>query len=155
MLSVALSTQAASTSATVASGVMTNFSALLPGSARVTQIIVSASTTNTTSLQFVDTSTNSTVYTNSSYVGAGSYLTNLVTTWTNYYGVTNSVTNIQLVDYSITNAATTNFYNVPVAVQVNTNATVKFDLVNYYFNRGVWVTNLGGGPAIITLTYVQ
>lgn len=127
----------------------------LSGSTKITQIIVTATTTNNAYVTLVDTPTNSLVYTNPSYVTWGSYQTNYITTYTNYYGVTNAFTNIAMVDYYITNAASTNPYPVRVTASALTNTSSIFDGVNYYFVNGVWATNTGVGAATVTITYQQ
>lgn len=125
------------------------------GSAKVTQLVISAPANNTTAIAAIDTSTNSLTNIVSAYSNTASYQTNLITTWTNYYGVVDSFTNVAQVSYSNFVAAVTNFYPTRIAVNVGTNQTVKFDQVNYYFNSGVLVTNTGAGTATVTITYQQ
>lgn len=139
---------------TVASGVMTN---LIPttGSVKISQIVATCAGTNFSTFQIYDTSFTNTMYTNTAYTNISSYGTNYVTTWTNYYGVTNSFTNFALIDITNSVAATTNAYPLRIASSVPSNSTVKFDQVNYYFVNGAWVTNLGAGNVTFTITYTQ
>jgi hypothetical protein len=152
-----VNTFAASQSITIPSGTMTNFP-INGGSVKVTQIITTAAGTNySTNIVFVDTPTNWLVFTNAAYSNTLSYATNYVITYTNYYGRTNNLTNIMLVD--LTNnlvAATTNFFPQRVILSIPSNvASVKYDQVNYYFNEGLWVTNSGPGAVSVTITYQQ
>jgi hypothetical protein len=151
---------ALSTSLTLANGAFTNFPYLNQGGAKLTQIIVSSSTTNVVKLSFVDTATNSLTYTIPAFTNVLTYATNVSKVYTNYYNVvtTNIWTNA-LVDLSNYVASVTVTNNMPLNIQINTNTTSKFDAVNYYFLQGVWVTNGTGtsaaGPAIVTITYQQ
>ena len=160
-LSGLLSIQAATVSFTVTNGGFTNSSLMLGGPVKVTQIIVASSTTNQiASLQFIDTPTNSLTYTNAAYTNITSGLTNIITLWTNYMGVTNTFTNISLIETTNTVAANTNSYPVRIAVNIGTNSTLKMDQVNYYFAQGFWVTNSAAvasnsGPATVTVTFQQ
>lgn len=145
---------ASTVSVTVTNGAMTN---LIPvaGSVKISQIVASCSGTNFATFQIYDTSGTNTIYTNSAYTNTISYATNYVTVYTNYYNVSNSFTNIALIDLSVSNAATTNFYPLRIASAIPSNSVVKFDTVNYNFVNGAWVTNLGQGTVILTVTYTQ
>lgn len=152
------SVQAASTSVSVAGGSMTNFSLLINNAPlKVTQIIVSSAGTNLVNVGFVDTFTNQLGYTNAAYTNSLTYVTNFVSVWTNYYGVTNTVTNsASLVD--ITNnavAATTNLFPIRFQIVTPTNSTYTVNSAGTYFNNGLWLTNTGGGTATVTINYQQ
>ena len=150
---------AASATVSVAGGVMTNFSLLVGNSpVKVTQVIITSAGTNQASVNMIDTYTNWLVYTNAAYSNTLTYVTNFVSVWTNYYGVTNTVTNsASLID--VTNnlvAGTTNIFPVRMSISTPTNSSTKFDNVNYYFQNGVWVSNvLAGGTCSVTITYQQ
>lgn len=154
LLIAAVSVKASTVALTVASGVMTN---IIPnfGSAKITQIIAATTGTNTATINLYDTFTNTTVYTNVAYSNILSYGTNYVSTWTNYYGVTNSVTNISLYDVTNSVAATTNSWPLRIAGAIPSNSVVRFDNVNYYFVNSAWVTNSGSGSVTLTVTFQQ
>lgn len=148
-----LSSVASTLTTTVASGIMTNLAPV--NATKVTQIIVNSSLTNGGTFQIYDTPTNSVVYTNLAYTNIITYGTNLVTTWTNYYGRTNAYTNLSVVDVTNSVAATTNTNTLVIAGNLPTNAVVKYDNVNYYFTQGVWITNTGTAPLTFVVTYQQ
>lgn len=154
-LSFSFGAKAASTTLVLSNTVMTNLPMLLPGPAKIQSVILTASTTNVAQVQFVDTFTNWLKYTNSAYTNILSYATNYVTLYTNYYGATNTFTNIALVDVTNTVAGTTNLFNVPLVCSANTNQTSTVFPVNAVFVNGVWVTNTAGGTAVITVNYTQ
>src|ERR1700676_4182924 len=89
MFSAAFYAEAVSSVFTVTNGTVLP---LIIGSARVTQIIAvsQAGVTNTASFQLIDAPSTNLLYTNAAYTNILSYGTNYVSTWTNYYGVTNS-----------------------------------------------------------------
>lgn len=150
------SVHAATVSKTIAAGVFTNLLTASPsGSLKVTQFVLTATATNNAAFSAVDTYTNNLTYTNPAYVVYSSYQTNYITTYTNYYGVTNSFTNVAMVDYYVTNSAVTNAYPIRFTATAITNTTSIFDGVNYYFQNGLWVTNTGNGPLTLTITYQQ
>ena len=150
-----INTFGASSSLTIQGNQFTNFPLTYPGAIKLTQVIVTASATNNVNLQFIDAPTNSLTYTNAAYPVLTTVITNFVTTWTNYQGVTNNVTNIYIQDVASTNAAQTNSYPIRFQTAVNTNNTVTYQGVNYYFNQGLWVTNITTNSAVITITYQQ
>lgn len=131
---------------------------LITGSARVTQVVAvsQAGVTNIASFQLVDAPTTNLLFTNLPYTNILSFGTNSTNSWTNYYGATNFVTNINLIDITNTNAGTTNNFSVRISGIAPTNGgSLKFDNVNYYFFDGVVATNLGAGNVTLTITYQQ
>ena len=154
-----LSVFAFSTSMTLQPGGFTNFPTPVNGSpVKVTSVTITGSATNVANLKFIDTYTNSLVYTNGVYTNVISYATNIVSSFVNYYGVTTLNTNAQLIDVANTVPANTNNFNIPIAVVCPTNGSISMPLVNYYFANGIWVTNTtagSSGPATITVTFQQ
>jgi hypothetical protein len=148
---------AISTSLTILPGTYTNLLSVYNGSAQVSQIIITATTSGSnTSVLFIDAPTNSLIYTNSAYTNNFSYLTNLVYAQTDFYGNTYTLTNYQMID--VTNnlvAASTNSYPVRIGVGTAAGTSASYNTVNYYFNYGVWVTNTSSGNALVTITYRQ
>jgi len=118
----------------------------------VNQITITAGTNNVTAT-IVDTYTNSLTYTNAAYTNTTSYLTNYINTWTNFYGATNSTTNIALIDVS-TNAvaATTNNFPVRLSVATGFGLSTAYSSVNAYFNNGIWATNTSPSNGLMTIT---
>jgi len=158
-----LSASALSTSYTFTNGCFTNFPYLNQGGAKLTQILISSTATNGATVSFVDTGTNSLTYTVPAFTNVLTYPTNVSQVFTNYYGVvtTNIYTNA-LVDLSNYVASVVVTNNMPLRVNIGTNVTSKIDGVNYYFGKGVWLTNNAvynsgtlGGSATVTITYVQ
>lgn len=148
--------QSATTSVTIPPGVMTNFTLLSQGSLKVTQVILTASTATNTTVQLWDTYTNQTLFTNTAYSNILTYVTNYVSTWTNYYGVTNKVTNTaSLVDITNLVAGTTNSFNQAMVLSAVASTSIRVDAVNYYFQNGLWITNTSSGNAVVTITYQQ
>lgn len=148
--------QAATTSVTIPPGVMTNFTLLSQGSLKVTQVILTASTATNTTVQLWDTYTNQTLFTNAAYSNILTYVTNYVSTWTNYYGVTNKVTNTaSLVDITNLVAGTTNSFNQAMVLSAVASTSIRVDAANYYFQNGLWITNTSSGNAVVTITYQQ
>jgi hypothetical protein len=155
--------KAASTSLVLLPGQFTNFvnqtgTGGLYGSVKVSQVIISASSTNVANISFVDSPTNllTNVVASSTYYTQ--YATNFVTTYTNYYGATNNFTNQILTNLTVNFPGATNTYNMPFRATVTTNQVVRFDQATYTFLNGLWVTNAvapGSGPATLTIVYTQ
>lgn len=148
----ALSVSAETASVVVSSTGMSN---MVPSSAKVTQILVTSPANNTASIKLIDSITNILAYTNSAYSTLGSYATNYITTYTNFFGATNSITNIALVDFSNYVAAASYSYPTLATVTVPTNQTIVLQGQQLFFNNAVWCTNLGSGNATVTLNYVN
>jgi hypothetical protein len=156
--------KANSSAQVVAIGSFTNLLAFTPniGSVSVKQISISSlSTTNASALLF-DVPTNSTVVTNAAYSNTGTYATNLVTIWTNFYNVVQSNTTLAVVDYSNNVPAGTNSVQpkLAIATAAGTTTTYTFSPASnigtsggYYFDQGIWVTNTSLSPLAITITY--
>lgn len=135
----------------------TNLLATLPsnGGAQITQFIVTGTTTNAGRIRVFDSPTNSMTYSNASYTIPFTYATNYITTWTNYYGVTNSFTNIAIIDTTTTVAAATNLYPMRFFGVTGTNQSTVFD-GTYTFINGLWATNESvGGSVTVTITGQQ
>lgn len=129
---------------------------LVPGAAKITQIIASCQGTNLSTFYIYDSPSNSFLYTNSAYSNILSYATNYVNTYTNYYGVTNITTNLNLVDITNSVAATTNTFPLRISASIPSNSVATiFSGVNYYFTSGAWATNSGSGAVTLTVTYQQ
>jgi len=145
-----------SVTVSIAAAGMTNVLAPLRGSAQITQVILTAPANNTASVTMVDSVTNILTYTNASYITLGSYVTNYITTYTNFFGTVNSFTNAALVDYSITNAATAYSYPNLLTVTAGTNSSVMIPYPQTFnFRNGVYATNTGSGSLTLTVTYIK
>ena len=118
----------------------------------LTSVIITANNTNST-VAFVDTPNGS--YTNytAAYTNRISYATNYVTTWTNFYGVVQSTTNVSLIDVNQTVGALTNTY--PTVLSAGAAAGTSTTLSGrYVFQNGVFLTNTSaaGYPGLPTIT---
>lgn len=143
-------------SQTVQPGTFTNIVILRNGSARVLNVVATATTATNAVGLFVDTPTNALVYTTSPYTNTISYATNYVYTVTNYYGGVLTLTNLQLID--ITNnlvAANTNSYPVRFGVGAAASTSTSYIGINSYFQDGIWVTNTGTGAMNVSVTVQQ
>jgi len=123
------------------------------GSFTVRQIGITATTATNALVALIDAPTNSLSYVNSAYTNRLSYGTNYITSWTNFYGTVQSVTNIALVDVTNIVTASTNTYPTRIIAGAAANSTAVFSGVNYYFDQGVLVTNQGSGSATVVITY--
>ena len=148
-----LTAKAETFSIAVNPGVMTNLLSLRNGSATLSQILVTANTTNA-AVRFYDNTTNLTYKVIPPYSNNFSYVSNVISSYTNYFGVVNTYTNLVMVD--ITNnvtAAYTNYTSVvDMSALANTTATASG---SYNFHQGVWVTNTSSGVANVTVQYRQ
>ena len=147
---------AATFSLTVVPATFTNLLPFINGSVKVTSFTITAPTATAANATFVDSANGSLAYTNSAYTNTIRYATNNVISWTDFYGVARSVTNMQLID--VTNnyvAPSTNAWPVRFVAAVAGSTSSTYNGVNYYFNDGIWVTNTASGNAIVTITYQQ
>lgn len=154
VIGFAFASQAASTNVLLAAGAYTN---VLVGASTVTQFALSPAVVGSSaSVKVIDApqSTNQ-FYVLPAYITKSTYATNYITNWVNYFGVTNSWTNIVVIDYTNTVSSVTNAYPVRLAASTVTNGTTILDGVNYYFNMGINITNTGAGAANISVTYQQ
>ena len=158
LVGIALSVSAApgTKTTTIPAGGFTNLLTLgNSGNANITQVILSSPTTNATRIRIVDAPTNTFTYTNAAYIQVQTYATNVITSYTNYFGVVNSFTNLGIIDVTNTVAASTNNYPVRFVAISPTNTSSIFQGI-YSFNNGVWATNESlGGSVTVTVTYEQ
>lgn len=162
LLFASLSVKAVTLTVVITNGVFTNIPFLNPGPVRVSQFLVSGTSTNAgtnvAAIILVDTPTNNLTYTNLAFTNTLTYATNVTNFNTNYYGVTNAFTNIVLIDNTNNAvAATTNNWPQRLIIPIPTVPTLDIvGTVNYYFQNGLWITNTAtNGAATLTLTYQQ
>ena len=135
--------------------IATNCPTLLGGGANVIQFTITSAANNVATLTVYDAPSNSYYFTNAGYSTLGSYVTNYIQLWTNYYGATNAWTNKSLVDYSNFVASNAfNLYPQMYTLTVPTNSTQTF-VVNSRFNNGILVTNLGAATFTFSYQYTQ
>ena len=150
----AVSLQAASITMTIPTATATNLLGnLFQGSAKITSVALTS--TNAGSFVAYDSPTNVWTYTTADYTNTVSYGTNYIYSWTNYYGVVNSWTNMTLVDVQNTVAASTNAYPARFALSCLANTTTSINPTSYVFENGVWVTNTSAYTINLTVTYQQ
>jgi len=149
---IAVSIQAATVATTV---IQAGTSNVLTGSLVASQFVLTSGAASAARVDIYDSP--SAVLTNivPAYITSGSYVTNYITSYTNYFGVQNNFTNVALVQYSITNSAATNTYPRLLVITAGTNETVAIQGVNYGFNSGLTITNTGVGPATVSVTYTR
>ena len=155
-LMVALSINAAVTSTTVATTTCSNLVTFLSGGGTISSITFQSPPANVGSAKLYDSDTTSLTYTQAAYTTITVYATNLISSWTNYYGVVNNATNIVLMQATNTVAAVTNS-PLPLLLTMTggTNTTVTYSGINANFSRGLAVTNTGAGTITVTVTYTQ
>jgi len=124
------------------------------GSATVSQISLTSSSTNMASIILFDTPTLAQTYSNAAHTVTSSYVTNQITMWTNFFGGTNYMTNVALVDISTTVPAATNAYSPVAVISCPTNSTVTYS-GTWNFRRGIWCTNTFNSSAAVSLTLTQ
>lgn len=152
------SVKAATTSFSVTSGAVSNISLLLGTGAKVSQVVLTSSSTTTGKAVLYDTTNIGLTNVVGAYSTITSYATNYITTWTNYYGYTNSVTNISLIDVTNSVAATTNALTAILTLTAPTNSTVTYSSLGVLFQNGVTISNAtspGAGTITGTITYTQ
>jgi hypothetical protein len=157
-LMLALQLHASNATVLVQANSMTNLLAGIPltsGSVWVRSLTITGS--NATSTVYIyDTVTNSTTWTNMQYTNYTYFPSNTVITWTNYYGFTNSITNVMLA--KITNNVAANTNNWPLRIIASANVAVQPTVVytpNVYFLDGIWATNVTTNIATVLLNYQQ
>lgn len=150
--------KAESISTNVLGGSFINLLPVKGAYAKVNQVILTATTATNATVVFYDNYTNLTYRIQQPYTNTVSYATNIVTSWTNYFGVVNTMTNLALVD-NTNNVVGLSTNTIPAVMTLSTAASTSttFDGlgVNYYFHTGIWVTNTGSGAAAVTITYQQ
>ncbi len=156
--------QASGVSQTIAAAGWTNVVGIIPGlSAKISSFTLISAPNTAAVLKFYDTPTytsNNTNYgaqfvTNAGYAYYTQYPSNVVTTYTNYYGVTNNLTNLTLITVSNWTAAATNTLQPKLTINGLTNLAISVSDVNFYFTSGVWVTNAGTGAGTIIMDVIQ
>ena len=125
------------------------------GSFDVAQVGITATTATNALVALIDAPSTNLTFVNAAYTNKVSYGTNYNTTWTNFYGVTqtNYAAIVALIDVTNTVAASTNSYSTRLIAGAAANSTAVFNGVNYYFHSGVLVTNQGSGTATVVITY--
>jgi hypothetical protein len=120
--------------------------------------ISGGTSTGTNILVTLRDSANTSLTTTATYTTTGSYVTNVVRTYVNYYGVSTSVTNYNVL-FSYTNAATSYTITKPTVAALNytpgTPVTYTFS-PPLVFAQGLTLTNSqvgGANNSGITVTY--
>lgn len=146
-----------SSTTVITAGGYSNLLATLPnvnGSVTITSVLLTTPAATASTITMTDGTTNRLTYTLPAYSNLTSYATNYITSYTNFFGVVNSFTNVALIDITNSVAASTNNYRIPFQASVATNSTVQFN-GQYFFLNGVWATNAasGAGSTTVTITY--
>lgn len=145
--------QSSTVSLPVTPGTDTN---MFNGSALVQNILWTSTAGSGTNsfITLVDSPTNSLVYVQPAITNIYSYGTNVVTTYTNYYGVVTSLTNFSLIDTTNIIAASTNSYKT-ITVAAPGGTSVYVNNPNWIVQYGLWATNTGAATqsGTITVTY--
>lgn len=152
LLGSLVSAQGAIISLTIPAAGMSNLF-LFNSPVRITQITAASAASTAANVGFMDTYTNQLGFTNAAFITTSTYATNVISLYTNYYGATNTFTNVAIVDVTNTVAATTWLYPIKAQIPVPTNTTLQIDALGASFTRGCWVTNSGNGTATVTVTY--
>jgi hypothetical protein len=128
---------------------------VLSGPLKVLQLGVSP-ISNSASVWFVDSPTNTLVYTNAAYTNYVVYETNLPSSWTNtYFGSVTTVTNLAMAIQTNSISASTNSYAVRASLQAAAGTSTFIQGASYYFGNGVCVTNASTNSTTVIVTYAQ
>jgi len=145
-----------SSSATTANiGSQTNYGLLTNGFQLVSVTIVNNNPTTNLYVKFFDSPTNVT-WTNAAFISVTSGVSSVVTTWTNFLGATNSITNTMWVSSTNTTAAATNNYYTMFQTTVGSNGStvIYAPQGGQLFTRGLTFTNNAAGTNYsITVNY--
>lgn len=128
---------------------------LLSAGAGIYKLTITAGATNV-ALALFDAPSTALTWTSTTYTNRASYVTNLVSTTVDLYGVTNSVTNAVLYTYTtaVTGAATA--YSTIGKYAVAANTTVEIIPVNPIIaTRGLLVTNSTACDVTISYSPLQ
>lgn len=149
---------AATIAGTVAQSTVSNLSLTLGTGAKVTRITLVSSGTTVGIGAFYDTKNVGLTNLFGSYNTIVSYATNYITTWTNYYGYTNNLTNIYLVDVTNTVAAVTNTLSPLLVLTASTNSSLTLNNLGIIFQNGITISNAttpGSGTIQYSIDYTQ
>lgn len=151
-----VSVKAASITVTLLNGAATNLSVAnqINAPVVVTTVLLSANTTNS-SVQFLDAPAMALTYTIAAYTNTLTYASNVISSYINYFGATNTTTNLQAVTTVLTNAAVTTNFQTRFQASALASTTYTIDGANYNFNNGVLITNNSSGIATITINYLK
>lgn len=151
------SVRAVTTTITLNGAAVTNIATLAGGSFTLLQATVTAPANSNVFLTIYDAPAGNTnyKYTVGAYSNIVTYATNYITSWTNYYGYTNYLTNIAIVDVTNNNNSATATYPLVYIWNVNTNLTTTYQGLNTFFKQGMLITNNNNAAAVITLQYTQ
>lgn len=134
------------------------FTNLVPHSITVNSFTLTAPANNTASIRIVDSNTATNMYwTNAPYITRSQYVTNKITTWTNFFGVVNSITNLAVVQYTNTVSSTSNYWRQVMSLSALTNGSTFVDVSSSptVFFLGLSFTNLGSGAATLSINYTD
>jgi len=141
---------------TISTNIATTSSAfILQGDVAVSYITLSSPDTNTAACVVYDSPGNWIAQTNAAYYTITSFATNYITTWTNFYGATNNLTNVVLYTGITTNSATTNAMTPKLSLSTAAGTSSQFSGINMVFRSGICITNTGAGTIGVTIGYVR
>lgn len=131
---------------------------IITNGARILSVTLTASSTNTAFVRFVDSYATNLTYTLSSYTNFITYATNIVSVYTTPAGVSQTNTNSGVYTVKQTVAASTNNYPTITTMSAGTNATVTWtpttgNASGQMIMRGLTATN--DNACTITVRYVN
>lgn len=148
----ALSVNAVTSVTTITSSATTTNALLPTAQLYVSQITVANATAVTNTLAFYDAPTNVLAWTRAAYTNTVTFSTNIVQTFTNFSGVTQSVTNAAVYTVSNPVAAATSNYKSLTTIVVGPGSTVTYTPVNGLLTSfGLAATSLTN--ATVTVEY--
>lgn len=156
ILALAVSAQAAvTTTVTLGANAISNLSTIVSAPFKVTVIDVKADTATNTAVQVFDTTNVGLTNVVAGYPYNQLYATNYITAYTNYYGVSTSLTNVALITLSNYVASVTNTLSPKYSLTAPASSTVEYGPMDVWFYGGIVVSNTTTAPATVTIGYTQ
>lgn len=124
------------------------------GPIRVTGFTIIAPTATNCLIQAIDSGNGMATWTNAAYTNTISWASNNIVVWTNYYGIVDYTTNLNLID--VTNnlvAGSTNNWPVKFSAAVAAGGASTVSGVTYTFFNGLYVTNASAGDVTVVFQY--
>ncbi len=155
LLAVALpAVNAATSTYTISAATQTN-ALQFASPIKLTSISIANNDGSSRVFRLFDAPNTSAIYTNATYDVQTNYVATVVTTYSNFSGVTENRTNTSLISTNLTIAENTsaNYRTIDTITAGASATTTKTYTGGKFFNLGMLVTNAATTSAVITFTY--